>query len=119
MTRKEDEEAAARELTARGYRAVTSEQWSRQGALDAVREQQRRHAGDPRVKVIERFADALADRMVKATDVSAKDIATVLLAAGASVGALAVMHHLPGPMLSEILQVTADRLDQRAGGESS
>ncbi|MFF3847983.1 hypothetical protein [Streptomyces sp. NPDC002328] len=120
VDRNEAEEAAVRDLTARGYRAVTSEQWSRQGALDVLREQMRRNAGDPRLEIIERYAAALADRLTEFTDVSQQDLATVLLAAGASVGSLAIMQRPPGPMLAEILQAAADVLDRRAnGGEPS
>ncbi|WP_406168982.1 hypothetical protein [Streptomyces sp. NBC_00996] len=118
MNQRETEEAIAQALTARGFRAMTSEHWSRQGALDVVREGRRRHAGDPRVQKLGEIAATLADRLATHLDVPPEDIATVLLAAGASVGALAVMHHLPGPVISEILQVTADELDQRGtGGE--
>ncbi|MFB7596942.1 hypothetical protein [Streptomyces sp. NPDC056160] len=95
---------------------MTRDEWTRQGALDALREQRRRYAGDPRLEAINKLSECLADRLTQYTDVPQKDIATVLLAAGASVGALAIVHELPGPMLAEILQVTADLLDQRASG---
>lgn len=120
MSERETEEAVARLLTASGYRTVTTEQWSRQGALDVLREQRRRHAGSPRIKFLDKVASAFADRLTEHADVSPRDMATVLLVAGASVGALAVMHDLPGRVVSEILQITADELDRRAnGGETS
>lgn len=120
MSERLTEEAIAQALTARGYRTLTTEQWTRQAALDTVREGRRRNADDPRVQKLGEIATTLADRLTTHVDVSAEDMATVLLAAGASVGALAVMHHLSGPIISEILQVTADELDRRAsGGEQS
>ncbi|QIJ62600.1 hypothetical protein [Streptomyces sp. JB150] len=120
MNERETEEAMARVLTARGFRTVTTEQWTRQGALDVVREGRRRYADDPRVQALDEIAAVLADRLSKHVDVPPESIATVLLAASASVGAIALMHHLPGPMIVEILQVTADELDRRAnGGEPS
>ncbi|MCI3277466.1 hypothetical protein [Streptomyces cylindrosporus] len=119
MNERLTEEAIAQALSARGYRTMTTEQWSRQGALDVIREQRRRNADDPRVRSLDEIASRLADRLTKYVDVPAADMATVLLAAGASVGALALMHSLPGPVISEILQVTGAELDRRAteGGQ--
>ncbi|MEU4172876.1 hypothetical protein AB0F46_39090 [Streptomyces sp. NPDC026665] len=113
MTEKATEEAMARALTERGYRTMTSETWSRQSALDALAEQRRRHPDHPRRRALDQLADVLADRLVEHAGVTPEDIATVLLIAGATVGALAVMHELPGVIASEILQVTAAELDRR------
>jgi hypothetical protein len=120
VNERDTEEAMARALTARGFRTLTTEQWTRQGALDALREQRRRHANEPRVRKLDEISRTLADRLTEHVDVPPEDMATVLLVAGASVGALALLNGLPGPIVSEILQVTADELDRRAnGGEQS
>jgi hypothetical protein len=66
---KAGEEEMAQALTARGYRTVTSETWTRQGNLDALREQRRRNEGDPRLAVLTQIARKLADRMTEFTDV--------------------------------------------------
>lgn len=119
MNEREAEEAVARALTSRGFRTMTSDQWTREGALDALREQRRRHAGSPRLETIDRIAGNLADRLTACLDVPPKDVATVLLAAGGYAGALAAMGQLSGLAVAEILQVTADVLDQRTdGGET-
>ncbi|WND34017.1 hypothetical protein RI578_06775 [Streptomyces sp. BB1-1-1] len=120
MNEDQAEEAVVRAFTARGLRAVTSAQWTRQGALDVVRENRRRYADHPRMKGLEQFASDLADRLSTHTDVPAQDIATVLLAAGATAGAFALMHDLSGPVVTEIMQIAADDLDRRTdGGEAS
>lgn len=120
MNRDEAEAATVRALAAQGVRAVTSSQWSRQGALDALREQRRRYAGDPRLEAIDGLATLLAERLTEFTDVLPADIATVLLVAGGSVGSLALTDGVPGYMLAEILQGTAEMLDRRTeAGEQS
>lgn len=116
----EAEEAAARELTACGYRTMTSETWSRQGALDALRELRIRHRDDPLASEMAQLVGSFADRLAKHTGLSPEDIASVLLVAGASVAALAVLHDVPAPVIVQILQATAVELDDRAkAGESS
>lgn len=116
----EAEEAAARELTERGYRTMTSETWSRQGALDALRELRTRNRNDPLAPEMAQLASSFADRLTKHTSLAPEDIATVLLVAGASVAALAVLHDVPATAIIELLQGTAVELDDRAtGGESS
>ncbi|MCM1977187.1 hypothetical protein [Streptomyces sp. G1] len=98
---------------------MTSETWSRQSALDALHEQRRRQGPDARLDALDSVAAVLADRLTQYTDVAPADSATVLLVAGASVGALALTHELPAIMLAEILQSAAVKLDQRAeGGEA-
>ncbi|MFF0139745.1 hypothetical protein ACFYRN_25235 [Streptomyces sp. NPDC005227] len=98
---------------------MTSRQWTRQGALDALRKQRRRNADDPRLEAIDGLAAMLADRLTEFTDVLPADLATVLLVAGGSVGSLAVTDNVPGFMLAEILQAAAIMLDQAAkAGES-
>lgn len=103
----------ARALTDRGYRTMTTETWSRQGALDALEEQRRRHAGHPRVQALDELARVLADRLVEHADLPSEDMATVLLIAGTTVGALAAMNGLSGLVAAEILQVTAADLERR------
>ncbi|MEU3899797.1 hypothetical protein [Streptomyces sp. NPDC045251] len=120
MNPEEAEEAVVRAFNARGMRAVTSAQWTRQGALDVLRENRRRYADHPRMKGLEQFASELAARLTRHTDLPPKDIATVLLAAGATAGALALMHDLSGPAVTEIMQIAADDLDRQTdGGEAS
>ena len=113
---KQAEEAAARELTARGYRAMTSETWSRQSALDSLRELRRRDPNDAYGLEVGKLASTFADRLTEFTGLSPEDIATVLLLAGASVGALVVLHDVPAPLMVELLQATAVELDDRATG---
>jgi hypothetical protein len=114
------EEAMAQALTSLGFRAMTSDTWSRQSALDTLHEQRRRHARDPRTDAVYKVAAVLAERLTQYTDVSAADSATVLLVAGASVGALAITHGMPGIALSEIMQAAAVQLDERAkAGETT
>ncbi|WP_329214957.1 hypothetical protein OG352_05625 [Streptomyces sp. NBC_01485] len=120
MSEYQSEDAAAQYLTAQGFRAMTSETWSCQVALDALREQRRRYGTDARFEAIEKLASVLADRLTQYTDVSLNDSVAVLLVASASVGALAITHQLPAVMLTEIIQATAVELDERAnGGEGS
>jgi hypothetical protein len=113
VTEHTPEEAMARALTDRGYRTMTTRTWSRQSALDALAEQRRRHPDHPRRKALDEIAEVLADRLTEHAGLAPADIATVLLIAGATVGALAVMHELPGVVASEILQVTAAELERR------
>lgn len=113
------EEALARELSARGYRAVTSQQWTRQINLTVVREQRRRYADHPRMQALEQYAGQLARTVAHHVQLPPQDIATVLLAAGATASFQAVTHDLPGPMVTEILQIAGDDLDRLAdGGET-
>ncbi|WAZ20238.1 hypothetical protein STRCI_001339 [Streptomyces cinnabarinus] len=99
---------------------MTSKTWSRQSALDVLREQRRRFADDGRSEALDSLAAVLADRLAEHTDVPPADAATVLLLAGACVGGLAVTHQMPAVMLAEIIQATAVELDRRAsGGETS
>ncbi|MFJ2004731.1 hypothetical protein [Streptomyces chartreusis] len=120
MSAPHSEEAMAQALAALGVPAMTSETWSQQAALDALREQRRRNPGDARGAALDELAVTLADRLQAYTDVSPAVGATVLLVAGASVGSLALLHGLPGVAVSEILQATAVELDKRAqGGETS
>lgn len=109
-----EEEALIRRLTDRGIRTVRSCEWTRQGTLDAVREQRRRHAGDSRLKAVEGMATELADCLARVSGVRLDDIVMVLLLAGGQVGTFSFLHHLPGTMVSEILQVAGDELDRRA-----
>ncbi|MFJ4365125.1 hypothetical protein ACIP4S_13335 [Streptomyces chartreusis] len=116
MNGREAEEEVVRELTARGFRAVRSDQWTRQGSLDTLREQIRRNSGDPRLKALESYAEVLVDRLVAHTELSSEDIATVLLVAGGTVGSVALTEHLPGRVVVEIMHIAALQLDDRASG---
>ncbi|MFI1767462.1 hypothetical protein ACH41H_36185 [Streptomyces sp. NPDC020800] len=109
-------EAAIRELTRRGRRAVTAEQYTRQGMLDAVRENRRRHASHPETQAVVEAGKHLADEIAAVVDLPPADIATVLLAAGGAGGVLAELHGLPSTTLAGAFQVAADELDQRAKG---
>ncbi|MGW0993476.1 hypothetical protein ACWD5V_09230 [Streptomyces sp. NPDC002523] len=115
----ESREAVLRELTRRGRRAFTAEQYTRQGMLDAVRENRRRNASDPHVQFVGDAARHLAQEITNVVDLPPADIATVLLAAGGAGGVMAELHHLHGTTLAGMFQTAADELDQQAaGGES-
>lgn len=116
MTPDERRDAVVREFTRRGIRTVTREEYSRQGMLDAVRENRRRHRHDPKIQWIEHAAHHLAEEITALLDVPIDDIATVLLAAGGAGGVLAELHGLHGTTLSGIFQMAADDLDRRANG---
>jgi hypothetical protein len=116
VSTEEQREALVRELARRGRRAFTAEQYTRQGMLDAVRENRRRHAADPSVQFVSSAARHLASEITAVVDLPPADIATVLLAAGGAGGVLAELHRLPGITLAGVLQMTADVLDQRANG---
>lgn len=106
----------ARQFQAHGIRAVTSAEWTRQGNLDVVREQRRRHADHPRMKALEALADDLARHVAAHVQLPPQDIATVLLAVGAITGFQSLAHQLPGPMVTEVIQIAADLLDRQADG---
>ncbi|MGW4889641.1 hypothetical protein [Streptomyces murinus] len=111
-----DRDALVRELARRGRRAFTAEQYTRQGMLDAVRENRRRHAHDPSVQFTDHAAKHLAHEIAQVVDLPPADIATVLLAAGGAAGLMAELHHLHGTTVAGILQTTADELDQQVNG---
>ncbi|MFI5973596.1 hypothetical protein [Streptomyces sp. NPDC051452] len=111
-----EREAVIRELARRGRRAFTAETYTRQGILDAVRENRRRHANDPGVQFAGHAAEHLAREIPAVVDLPLADIATVLLAAGGAGGVLAELHNLDGTQLAGIFQMAADELDQRASG---
>ncbi|MFJ8153882.1 hypothetical protein [Streptomyces sp. NPDC094468] len=117
---REAEEAMAHELAARGYRSMTSETWSKEGALDAMREVRRRNPDDPALAEMAELASLFADKLTTFTTVAPGDISAVLVLAGASVGALAVLNGFPAEAMVQLLQLTAVELDDRAqGGERS
>ncbi|MFF9310157.1 hypothetical protein ACF1BS_04520 [Streptomyces sp. NPDC014748] len=109
-------EALTREFAKRGIRAFTREQYSRQGMLDAIRENQRRYSGEPHTEFLREAAQMLADDIAEVVGLPAADIATVLLAAGGSVGVLAELNGLCGTTVAGVLQHTAEELDRRASG---
>lgn len=103
-------------LTERGTRAFTADDYSRQGMLDAVRELRRRERNDPRVRFLGDLARGLAHDIASVVDLPPADIASVLLAAGGSVGLTAELHGLSAQSAAAIFQYTADELDQFATG---
>ncbi|WP_432169126.1 hypothetical protein [Streptomyces sp. 1222.5] len=111
-------DALVRKLTAQGARVFTTEDYTRQGILDAVREHYRRNAADPHFQFVAAAGRHLAQEIVDVVDLPPADIATVLLAAGGAAGLMADQHALDGPTLAGALQAAAVELDQRAtGGE--
>jgi hypothetical protein len=119
VNRSEEADALARAFTERGIKAFTKEQYSRQGMLDAIRENRRRNTDTARVHFLSEAARALADDISEVVDLPASDIATVLLATSGSVGVLAELNDLRGTSVAAVLQYTADVLDRRAhGGET-
>ncbi|MET7776257.1 hypothetical protein ABZU94_10735 [Streptomyces mirabilis] len=112
--------AVARDLAAQGRRAFTSENYTREDMFSALREIRHSQDGDPHVAFLGRAARVLAEDIAGVVDVSPKDIASVLMAAGGAVGVLAELHGLRGTTVSGVLQYAADELDQRArAGEQS
>ncbi|MCC9154851.1 hypothetical protein LZP81_31085 [Streptomyces parvulus] len=104
----------------KGIKAFTREQYSRQGMLDALRENRRRNQRDPLARFMGEAARTMAKDLQEVVDLPAADIATVLLAAGGSVGVLAEVRGLHGTTVAGVLQCIADELDQAAnGGERS
>ncbi|WP_426568162.1 hypothetical protein [Streptomyces canus] len=120
MTINDPREAMTRALAARGFRAIKSEDWDQQAVLSALRENRRRHANSEYTQAIGRAAEAIAAEIADLVDVPPADIAMVLLAAGGSIGMLALMQPVSAKTAAEILQFAADELDQRArAGEPS
>ncbi|MET9158236.1 hypothetical protein ABZX56_10950 [Streptomyces parvulus] len=104
----------------KGIKAFTREQYSRQGMLDALRENRRRNQGNPHMRFMGEAAGAVANDLREVVELPAADIATVLLAAGGLVGVLAEVRGLRGITVAGLLQCIADELDQAAnGGERS
>ncbi|MFJ6841419.1 hypothetical protein ACIQRE_01980 [Streptomyces griseoluteus] len=111
-------QALIEELKRRGRRFFTTEDYSRQGVLDALRENRRRHANEPLLQEVVHAAKHVASEIKGVVDLPAADIATVLLAAGGTIGILAEMHGLSAHALGGVLQYAGDELDQQAtGGE--
>jgi hypothetical protein len=110
----EHADALARYFTRRGTRAFTSEDYTRQGMLDALRELRRRQAYDPNVRFLGQAAEAIARDLTQVIDLPPADIATVLLAAGGAVGVLAELYGLSATNIAGVLQYVADDLDQAA-----
>lgn len=116
----ERREAIARELTAQGRRVFTSETYSREDVFAALREIRYSQDGDPHTQFLNDMARSFADEIAAVVDISPRDIATVLMAAGGSIGVLAEVNGIPGTALAGVLQFAADELDQRArAGEPS
>lgn len=116
----ERREAIARELTQQGRRVFTSENYSREDVFAALREIRYSQDGDPHTQLLNNLARSFADDIADVVDVSPRDIATVLMAAGGSIGMLAEMSGLAATTLAGVLQFAADELDQRArAGEPS
>ncbi|MFF8406976.1 hypothetical protein ACF06P_35785 [Streptomyces sp. NPDC015684] len=109
-------DALVRKLTAEGTRVFTTETYTRQGILDAVRENLRRHAQDPHMQFVAAAGRHLAQEILTVVDLPPADIATVLLAVGGAGGLLADEHDLSGGSLAGALQAAAAELDQRANG---
>lgn len=114
MTPGELEEALARELAARGVRAVTSAEWTEQAALDMVRENRRRYAHTTRMRVSEGIAGQVALSLAEETGLAPQDIASVLLRASGMLGGLAALHDLSGAQVADFMAIAADDLHQLA-----
>jgi len=107
-------EAVARELTAQGRRAFTSETYSREAVFAALREIRYSQDGDPHTELLGKLASGFADDIAGVVDIPPRDIASVLMAAGGAIGVLAELHGMGGTALAGVLQYAADDLDQRA-----
>lgn len=111
-----DREQYVRQLTAQGTRAVLEEDWTPQLALDVVRENRRRHAGETRTQALSHFAAHLAEDLAAKTNVAPSDIAAVLLLVSSTLGGPALHHSLPGVVIVDVLGYAADDLDRQANG---
>lgn len=111
-----DREQLARKLTAEGNRAVLEEDWTPQLALDVIRENRRRHVGEPRTKVLSHFGGRLAEDLAAKTSVAPADIAHILLLVSSTLAGPALHHRLPGVIVTDLLGYAADDLDRKANG---
>jgi hypothetical protein len=114
MSRRDNAEALARYFRRRGTPAFTTESYTREGMLDALREVRRLRSQDGEVKLLGQSAQVLVRDLNDVIDLPLADIATVLLAAGGAVGLFAELHGFNGTEIAGVLQYAADDLDQAA-----
>ncbi|MFF3884112.1 hypothetical protein [Streptomyces sp. NPDC001914] len=107
-------EALARYFRRRGTPAFTTESYTRQGMLDALREARRHRSGDAHVRFLGQAAATFVRDLTEVVDLPPADIATVLLAAGGAVGVFAELHGFNGTDIAGLLQYAADDLDRAA-----
>jgi len=103
-----------RAFAARGLNPVKGEDWDRDKVLDILRANRARHADNQYTQEISRIAASVAAEIAETVDLPAADIATVLLAAGGSVGTVALLRPMTGKSSAEILQFAAVELDNQA-----
>lgn len=104
----------------RGVRAATPEAWTKQMALNAIRENRRRYAGSPALKFYEAFAAQMIETLPTVCDVDAASMSSTLMAASGQLGTFALMNPLTAVDVAQILAFVADDLDRQAnGGEPS
>ncbi|MET7477950.1 hypothetical protein ABZT17_26785 [Streptomyces sp. NPDC005648] len=116
MTAEQRRDAVMSAMKARGLRPIKSEDWDRDVVLQVLRENRARNAGSPYTQEVIRTAAVVANEISGLVDLPVADIATVLLAAGASVGTVALLRPVTGRTTAEILQFAAMELDQHANG---
>jgi len=116
MPSSDPRERVVRDLARQGHRAFSTDTYSRQGMLDALRELRRREAGSPAVRQLSEEARVFAADLVDVVDLPPADIATVLLAAGGAVGAFAHFRSLSPQAIATLLQYAGDDLDRQANG---
>lgn len=114
MSTEAHRDAVAADFARRGIRAITAEEYTRQGMLDALRESRRRQGDTAQARFLTEASQSLAADISEVVDLPPADIASVLLAVGGAGGVLADMYGLRGTTFAGLLQWTADELDQRA-----
>ncbi|WP_416976651.1 hypothetical protein [Streptomyces sp. T028] len=113
---RQERENLVKQITAQGNRAVLEEEWTPQLALDVIRENRRRHAGEARTRVLSHFGGHLAEDLAAKTGVAPADIVTVLLLVSSTLAGPALHHQLPGVLVTDLLGYAADDLDRQANG---
>lgn len=113
-------DATVRRLTARGIRVLEEDERSPEMVLGIIREQRRRHADSPRLRLLGELGARLAGELVDETGVAPADIVKVLVAAASKLGGLAVSGEVDAHVITEIMGMAADDVDRQAnGGEQS
>ncbi|MEV7422827.1 hypothetical protein [Streptomyces sp. NPDC091212] len=97
-----------------GMKAVHADDWTPEWALSVIRENRSRYAHEPWMKAHRELSADLARDLAEETGVAPADISTVLLRAGARLGALMILGVLPSEKATEIMQMAADDLDRQA-----
>ena len=112
MSSTDPRDAVALAFAAQGLRSFKTEDWDHKAVLAALRENRRRNASHPYTQDVARAAAAVAEEISVTVGLPPADISAVLLAAGGSVGTLALLHPISAKTVAEVLQFAALELDQ-------